>query len=298
MNHADEQQTNISRTASELVKVLIEASEQGNPSLKTEHGIGAKCEDGRIEAVRMELPDNFVAPDDSSMTPLQVTCQRPPGRDDDIFQTVSSNAYGQDPCVQEFGISISNRLANVAAQTLPLPRLKYHDTSWEECIPSIGHGNMMNKRMVNGGSVRHWACINFSQYVTAEIAPQLCNELIEICRTSGMIFEMNPVLTIQCAGPEHCDGVSFTDLKRARAAVPENNQSFSDMEVVVLSKNIVQDEFQETSNAAGSTEEPTCSTRIQSGASSLQNAEGDVNMIEEAGRELDTGVEPMVYSVC
>jgi len=50
--------------------------------------------------------------------------------------------------------------------------------------------------------------------------------------------------------------------------------------------------------AAGSTEEPTCSTRIQSGASSLQNAEGDVNMIKEAGRELDTGVEPMVYSVC
>jgi len=166
-----------------LVEVLIEASEQGNPSLKTEHGIAAKCEDGRIEAARMELPDNFVAPDDSSMTPLQVTCQRPPGRDDDIFQTVSSNAYGQDPCVQEFGISISNRLANVAAQTPPLPRLKYHDTSWEECILSIGHGNMMNKRMVNGGSIRHWACINFSQYVTAVIAPQLCNELIEMCRT-------------------------------------------------------------------------------------------------------------------
>jgi len=50
--------------------------------------------------------------------------------------------------------------------------------------------------------------------------------------------------------------------------------------------------------ATGSTEEPTCSTRIQSGASSLQNAKGDVNMTEEARRELDIGVEPMVYNVC
>jgi hypothetical protein len=31
---------------------------------------------------------------------------------------------------------------------------------------------------------------------------------------------------------------------------------------------------------------------------SLQNAEGDVNMIEKAGRELDAGVEPVVYKGC
>jgi hypothetical protein len=106
------------------------------------------------------------------------------------------------------------------------------------------------------------------------------------------------VLTIQCAAPEHCDGVSFTDLKRARAAVPENNQSFSNMEVVMLNKNFVQDEFEETSNAAGSTEKQTCSTGIQSDVSNFQNEEGHMNVIEEAGRELDIGVEPMVYSVC
>jgi hypothetical protein len=41
-----------------------------------------------------------------------------------------------------------------------------------------------------------------------------------------------------------------------------------------------------------------CPALDLSDSSNLQNAEGDVNMIEEAGRELDTGVEPMVYSVC
>ncbi|CAM6056732.1 unnamed protein product [Sphagnum tenellum] len=35
--------------------------------------------------------------------------------------------------------------------------------------------------------------------------------------------------------------------------------------------------------AAGSTEELTCSTRIQSGASSLQNEEGDVDVLEDYG---------------
>jgi hypothetical protein len=70
------------------------------------------------------------------------------------------------------------------------------------------------------------------------------------------------------------------------------------MEVGVLNMNSVQDEFEETSDGAGSTEELTCSTRIQSGAFSFQNEEGDVDMIEEAGRGLVTGVEPVVYSVC
>jgi hypothetical protein len=118
---------------------------------------------------------------------------------DSIPLTVGRNAYGQDPCVQKFSISISKQLANVEAQILPLPRLKYHDRSWEECILSIGHENLMNIRM------RHWTCINFSQCAIAGIAPRLCNDLIEMCQTSGMVFEMNPVLTIQCAKPKCCD---------------------------------------------------------------------------------------------
>jgi hypothetical protein len=64
--------------------------------------------------------------------------------------------------MQEVGISVNNQLANVEARTLPIPRLTYHDTSWEEYIPSIGQRNMMHKKMVNGGAVKQWTCINFS----------------------------------------------------------------------------------------------------------------------------------------
>jgi hypothetical protein len=140
-----------------LIYVPVGASQQAG--LKTEHGMEVRGADNGVEAVSMKLPGGYVAPEESSM---QMTCQHPPGRDDDILQIVSRNAYKQDPYVQEFGISINNRLANVEAQTLPFPRLKYHDTSWEECIPSIGQWNMMHKKMVNGGVVEHSACINFS----------------------------------------------------------------------------------------------------------------------------------------
>ena len=102
-----------------------------------------------------------------------------------VLQTVSHNAYHQDPYAQEFGIRISNQLAQVEARILPAPRvcfhtlkiscianlcnpdvlcmmqfvldclligghacvqLKYHDTGKEkDCLPQVGQWNMMNK---------------------------------------------------------------------------------------------------------------------------------------------------------
>jgi hypothetical protein len=146
----DGQKTFVTQPACEMADVLDEVSQQEGSSYDMETG----GNNSRREAEKMHLPDSFVAPDASSMTPMQVTCQRPPGRDDYTFRTVSRNAYKQDLYVQEFGISISNRLANVEARTLPFPRLKYHDSSWEECIPSIGQRNMMHKKVVHGGIVR------------------------------------------------------------------------------------------------------------------------------------------------
>jgi hypothetical protein len=197
---------------------------------------------GMAESANSGLPP-FVVNNDPKDQGVIVLDQCLQGYADDVLQTVNRNTYGQDPCVQESGILISKHLVNVQIQILPPPRLKDHDT---ECFPGVGQWNMMQKKMVNGGSVRHWACINLSQYVTVAMALQLCNELIEMCRTSGMVFEMNPMLTIQCTEPGHCDGVRF--LNRTRTAISENNQLSSDMEVVVLNKKVAHDNFGETSN--------------------------------------------------
>jgi hypothetical protein len=75
-------------------------------------------------------------------------------------------------------------------------------------------------------------------------------------------------------------------------------------EVVMIEGKVHFDDISETPhvnlkiNVAACKDESMCPALDLSDSPSLQNAEGDVNMIEEAGRELDTGVEPMVYNVC
>jgi hypothetical protein len=56
--------------------------------------------------------------------------------------------------------------------------------------------------------------------------------------------------------------VHFTDPEQAKVVVPESDQPLLDREVVVLNKNIIQDEFEETSNALGSTDKHKESPRL------------------------------------
>ncbi|KAL2649280.1 hypothetical protein R1flu_017408 [Riccia fluitans] len=138
---------------------------------------------------------------------LKVTCQRPRERENDILQTVHHNAYSRDPYAQEFGIKISNKLAQVEARILPAPRLKYHDTGREkECLPQVGQWNMMNKKMVNGGIVNYWTCINFNgRGVNEPTARQFCSDLAQMCSTSGMHFAPDMVVPITTARPDQVD---------------------------------------------------------------------------------------------
>ncbi|CAD5187417.1 unnamed protein product [Musa acuminata subsp. malaccensis] len=112
---------------------------------------------------------------------LKVTCQHSHDRELDIIQvdmfelgsrmTVDHNAYSEDPYAKEFGIKISEKLALGEARGLPAPWLNYHDTGREkDFLPRVGQRNMMNKKMVNGGRVTNWTCINFAQNVQESLA--------------------------------------------------------------------------------------------------------------------------------
>ncbi|XP_020259992.1 protein argonaute PNH1-like, partial [Asparagus officinalis] len=119
---------------------------------------------------------------------LKVTCQRPREQEMDILQTVHQNSYDQDPYAKEFGISISDKLASVEARVLPAPWLKYHETGKEkECLPQVGQWNMMNKKVINGCTVNHWACINFSRSIQESTAHGFCQELAQMCQITGMV---------------------------------------------------------------------------------------------------------------
>ncbi|CAK8538743.1 unnamed protein product [Lathyrus sativus] len=142
---------------------------------------------------------------------LKVTCQRPLDRERDIAQTVQHNAYHEDPYAKEFGIKISDRLAQVEARILPAPWLKYHDTGREkDCLPQVGQWNMMNKKMVNGGTVNNWFCINFSRNVPDKLARDFCHELAKMCQISGMAFNPDPVVPPLSTRPDQVEKVLKT----------------------------------------------------------------------------------------
>ncbi|CAL5040618.1 unnamed protein product [Urochloa decumbens] len=137
---------------------------------------------------------------------LEETCQRPHDRERDIIQMVNHNSYHEDPYAKEFGIKISERLASVEARILPAPRLKYNETGREkDCLPRIGQWNMMNKKMVNGGRVRSWICVNFARNVQESVASGFCRELARMCQASGMDFALEPILPPMYAHPHQVD---------------------------------------------------------------------------------------------
>ncbi|PKA46781.1 Protein argonaute PNH1 [Apostasia shenzhenica] len=169
---------------------------------------------------------------------LKVTCQRPREQEMDVLQTVHQNAYEEDPYAKEFGITVSDKLASVEARVLPAPWLKYNETGKEkECLPQVGQWNMMNKKVINGSTVNHWACINFSRSVQENTAYAFCQELAQMCQISGMEFNREPVIPIYSARPDQVEKalkhVYNTAMNRSKgkelelllAILPDNNGS-------------------------------------------------------------------------
>ncbi|RCV23302.1 hypothetical protein SETIT_4G288700v2 [Setaria italica] len=123
-----------------------------------------------------------------------------------INEMVNHNSYHEDPYAKEFGIKISERLASVEARILPAPRLKYNETGREkDCLPRVGQWNMMNKKMVNGGRVRSWFCVNFARNVQESVASGFCRELARMCQASGMDFALEPILPPMYAHPDQVE---------------------------------------------------------------------------------------------
>ncbi|RWR90514.1 Argonaute/Dicer protein [Cinnamomum micranthum f. kanehirae] len=168
---------------------------------------------------------------------LRVTCQHPQERERDIIETVHHNAYGEDPYAKEFGIKISENLASVEARILPAPWLKYHDTGRErDCLPQVGQWNMRNKKLVNGGTVNNWMCINFARNVQEGIARGFCLELAQMCKTSGMTFNLEPVLPPYNCHPSQVERALKTRYHDAMSILQPQGKEL-DLLVVILPDN-------------------------------------------------------------
>ncbi|XP_052199612.1 protein argonaute PNH1-like isoform X2 [Diospyros lotus] len=169
---------------------------------------------------------------------LKFTCQRPREQEIDILQTIQKNAYSQDTYAKEFGISIDDKLASVEARVLPAPWLKYSDNGKDkEILPKGGQWNMMNKKVVNGSTVNYWACINFSRSVQESAARGFCDQLVQMCQSSGMEFNSEPIIPIYSARPDQvkkalkyvcsaaANKLGGKELELLIAILPDNNGS-------------------------------------------------------------------------
>ncbi|KAL5075699.1 hypothetical protein RYX36_014683 [Vicia faba] len=72
----------------------------------------------------------------------------------------------------------------------------------KEQLPQVGQWNMMNKKFINGSTVRYWSCINFSRSVQESTARGFCQQLVQKYRILGMEFSQEPVIPIYSARPD------------------------------------------------------------------------------------------------
>ncbi|CAN6197137.1 unnamed protein product [Urochloa humidicola] len=136
---------------------------------------------------------------------LKATCERPQKRENNIIQMVGHNNYSADTMAQVFGITVANQMANVQARVLPPPMLKYHESGREKTVaPSIGQWNMINKKMVNGGTVHSWTCLSFC-HIERHVVDRICSDLVQMCNSIGMVFNRRPVIEVQSASPNHIE---------------------------------------------------------------------------------------------
>ncbi|KAI3899299.1 hypothetical protein MKW92_024320 [Papaver armeniacum] len=127
---------------------------------------------------------------------LKAACQRPKDRESNITKIVKENKYLEDKYAKEFGITVSELMTSISnARVLPPPMLKYHEEGREARIqPRVGQWNMINARMVNGGKVDHWACLNFSQRTNPEAAKYFFQQLVGMCKNKGVDINPMPLL--------------------------------------------------------------------------------------------------------
>ncbi|XP_011010386.1 PREDICTED: protein argonaute 5-like, partial [Populus euphratica] len=165
---------------------------------------------------------------------LRATCQRPSARENNIKKMVRQNDYSRNALVRnEFGIQVKEELTLVDARVLPPPMLKYHDTGREARVdPRFGQWNMIDKKMVNGGRIDYWTCLNFSTRVHRELPSEFCWQLMDMCNNKGMEFNPEPIIPIRSADSRQIEKALHDVHKQCTAELA--NQKGKQLQLLII----------------------------------------------------------------
>ncbi|PPD75857.1 hypothetical protein GOBAR_DD27219 [Gossypium barbadense] len=116
-----------------------------------------------------------------------------------------NNFEVEELVTKEFGMHVRKELALINARVLNPPVLKYHDSGRDKIVnPSCGQWNMINKKMVNGGKVDFWSCVNFSSEYW-NMSEDFCAGLVNMCNSKGMVFRQTPSIAMRSARADRID---------------------------------------------------------------------------------------------
>uniref|UniRef100_A0A0E0LKF1 Piwi domain-containing protein n=1 Tax=Oryza punctata TaxID=4537 RepID=A0A0E0LKF1_ORYPU len=134
---------------------------------------------------------------------MNITNDRPCDRESSIRQTVRSNQYNSTERADEFGIEIDSYPTTLKARVLKAPMLKYHDSGKVTvCKPEDGAWNMKDRKVVNGATIKSWACVNLCHDLDNHVVEAFCLQLVRTSERTGLDFA-NVSLPILNARPHH-----------------------------------------------------------------------------------------------
>nr|GFA87361.1 PAZ domain-containing protein [Tanacetum cinerariifolium] len=138
--------------------------------------------------------------------PTYLPMERPKDREDSIDNTMKHNKYNEDPLVsKDFEMNVTELLTSIEARVLPPPPLRYHESGRSsEVYPSVGVWNMMDLKVINGGTVNYWAVINFSR-LNEQAVGRFVHGIVSMCQTKGIVFNPQPLIKMMHAAPHYIE---------------------------------------------------------------------------------------------
>ncbi|KAL2328527.1 hypothetical protein Fmac_021954 [Flemingia macrophylla] len=165
---------------------------------------------------------------------LRATCQRPRDRENNIKQVVRQSNFNADKIVRQFGIEVKGDPALIDARVLSPPMLSYHQTGRESRVePRMGQWNMIDKKMINGGNVQYWSCLNLSRKTGDDLSYEFCYRLVQMCREKGMQFNPEPLLPISRGQPGQIEN-ALLNLNRQCLSKLANTQGRLQLLIIIL----------------------------------------------------------------
>ncbi|XP_064212606.1 argonaute-2b isoform X2 [Tribolium castaneum] len=104
-------------------------------------------------------------------------------RKDKIMQTLRTANYNNDPCIREFGFSVSNNFEKLDARVLNPPSLLYADNA--QIKPSKGVWRADRNRFLVGATINKWTIASGTRYPSRD-ADKLADMIFRMASSNGM----------------------------------------------------------------------------------------------------------------